>query len=203
MVDVSALLWTLNWPTHGTIETFISGFKLWLSKSLSESDVYLCFDQYLDYSTKSSTRSFCANTTRVHQLDCKTQMLAQDAVLKNSANKKQLNSLICEQILNDNNYLQDVTHAHKLVVSIDQTATKEVSKGRKTSRLDLVSTQEEADIIITQQAIHLAKEDPHSHVRVICDATDVFATFILLHEGKAPDLHDNAITNQKPMLYRH
>ena len=35
----------------------------------------------------------------------------------------------------------------------------QVSKGRKIPRLDIATTQEEADLIITQQAIHLAKED--------------------------------------------
>ena len=51
-------------------------------------------------------------------------------------------------------------------------------KGRKRPRLDLASTHEEADIILTQQAIHLAKEDPESHVCVVSDDTDVFALLV-------------------------
>ena len=43
-VDVSAVIWTLEWPAHGTVATFISGFKTWLSRQLSGADVYLCFD---------------------------------------------------------------------------------------------------------------------------------------------------------------
>ena len=39
VVDVSALLWTLVWPVQGTVETFITTFKLWLSERLTESDV--------------------------------------------------------------------------------------------------------------------------------------------------------------------
>ena len=199
VVDASALLWTLNWPTHGTIETFITGFKVWLSKCLSETDVYLCFDRYFDYSTKSTTRSSRTNTTRVHQLNCKTRLPARDAVLKNSANKKQLNLLICEQILNDDSYLQNVTRAHKLVISVDQAAPKQVSKGRKTSHLDLVSTQEEADIIITQQAIYLAKEDPQSHVRVICEDTDVFALLLYFY---TKEKLQTSLTMQSPIKNR-
>ena len=66
IMDVSAVLWTVDWPTHGTVGTFISGFKAWLRVRLSEADVHLCFDRYRDYSTKSTTRSSRAAATRVH-----------------------------------------------------------------------------------------------------------------------------------------
>ena len=55
--DVSAVLWTLDWPTHGTVESFISNFKRWLANRIAHSDVYLCFDRYHDYSIKSSARN--------------------------------------------------------------------------------------------------------------------------------------------------
>ena len=45
VVDVFALLWILVWPVQGTVVTFITTFKLWLSERLTESDVYLCFDR--------------------------------------------------------------------------------------------------------------------------------------------------------------
>ena len=92
VVDVSAVLWTVHWPANGTVDTFISGFKEWLSVRLFGADVYLCFDRYRDYSTKSTIRSARAAATRVHQLDLRTPLPARDAVLKNSANKAQLNS---------------------------------------------------------------------------------------------------------------
>jgi hypothetical protein len=31
IMDVSAVLWTVEWSAHGTVDTFISGFKVWLS----------------------------------------------------------------------------------------------------------------------------------------------------------------------------
>ena len=102
--DVSAVLWTVDWPSHANVATFISGFKVWLSIRLLEADVHLCFDRYRDYSTKSSTRSARVINTFVHQLDLKTPLPARDAVLKNCANKAQLNTLICEQILIDEDY---------------------------------------------------------------------------------------------------
>ena len=180
VMDVSAILWTVDWPTRGTVGTFISGFKAWLRVRLSEADVHLCFDRYRDYSTKSTTRSSRAAATRVHQLDLKTPLPARDAVLGNSANKAHLNSLICEQILIDEQYLQQVTQHHRLVVTGDDAVPTQVSKGRKIPRLDIATTQEEADLIITQQTIHLAKEDGESRICVLCDETDVFALLVYL-----------------------
>ena len=146
VMDVSAVLWTVNWPTNGTVDTFISGFKAWLSVRLFEADVHLCFDRYRDYSTKSTTR---AAATHVHQMDLGTPLPAWDAVLKNSAKKAQLNSLICEQILIDDQFLQKATQHHRLVVTGDDAVPTQVSRGHKIPRLDLASTHEEADIIIT------------------------------------------------------
>ena len=124
------------------------------------------------------TRSSRAAATRVHQLDLKTPLPARDAVLRNSANEAELNSLICEPILIDEQYLQQVTQHHRLVVTGDDAVPTQVSKGRKIPRLDIATTQEEADLIITQQAIHLAKEDGESRVCVLCDDTDVFALLV-------------------------
>ena len=72
VIDVSAVLWTVDWPAHGTVDSFISNFKRWLSRQLSNADVYLCFDRYHDYSIKSSTtkehnvpsiQAYCDNLT--------------------------------------------------------------------------------------------------------------------------------------------
>ena len=49
IMDVSVVRWTVDWPTHGTVGTFISGFKAWLRVRLSEADVHLCFDRYRDF----------------------------------------------------------------------------------------------------------------------------------------------------------
>ena len=131
MINVSALLWTIDWPINGTFETFISGFKIWLTRQLVGADIYLCFDRYRDYSTKNTTRSARAATNRVHQLELRTPLPARDAILWDSANKAQLNSLIYEQILIDDHFLHAVTQWHKLVVTGDKSVTTQVSRGRK------------------------------------------------------------------------
>ena len=63
-----------------------------------------------------------------------------------------------------------MTQHHRLVVTGDDAVPTQVSKGRKIPRLDIATTEEEADLIITQQAIHLAKEDVESRV---CEADTV------------------------------
>ena len=196
VIDVSAVLWTIDWPAHGTIANFISGFKEWLSQQLSKSDVYLCFDRYFDFSTKSSTRAARAVTARVHQLDLKTPIPARAAVLTNSANKSQLNALINEQLLIDKEFLRRVTHSHKLVVTGDNSVPTQVFKGREIPRLDLETSHEEADIIITHQAIHVAKHDTESQVHVVCDDTDVFA--LLIYYYSKEKLH-SGLTMQSPI----
>ena len=73
-----------------------------------------------------------------------------------------------------------MTQHHRLVVTDDDAVPTQVSKGRKIPRLDIATTQEEADLIITQQIIHLAKEDGESRVCVLCDDIDVFALLVYL-----------------------
>jgi len=63
--------------------------------------------------------------------------------------------------------------------------------------VDLSSTHEEADIFLSQQAIHVAKEDPESRVLVVSDDTDVFA---LLRYFYWSEKLQSAITMQSPII---
>ena len=130
---------------------------------LSEADVHLCFDRYRDYSTKSTTRSSRAAATRVHQLDLKPPLPARDAVLRNSANKAQLNSLICEQIIINEQYLQQVTQHHKLVATGDDAVPTQVSKGRKILRLEVLPQpkKKQTSLLCSKPSIWLRKMDNH------------------------------------------
>jgi len=60
----------------------------------------------------------------------------------------------------DEEFLENVTQCHKLMITEDKAVPIQVSKGRKT--LDLTSTHEETDIVIMQLAINVAKEHPGS-----------------------------------------
>ena len=81
-----------------------------------------------------------------------------------------------------------MTQHQRLVVTGDDAVPTQVSKGCKIPRLDIATTQEEADLIITQQAIQLAKEDGESRVCVISDDTDVFAVLVYFFQGNNSSL---------------
>ena len=186
VIDVSAVLWTIDWPTKGSVQTFVEGFKVWLSSKLSESHTYLVFDRYRDFSIKSSTRAARDTTSsRVHKLNMKSPLPARDSVLKCTKNKVQLNHLLCEQILNDDDFLSQSTQYHHLVVTGDGSIPTQVFKGRKHPHLQLASEHEEADNIMTQQACYIC-QNPQARVSIVCDDTDVFA--LLLHHYAAQNL---------------
>jgi len=111
--------------------SYQDGSLIWLSLQLSGADVYLCFDRYHDYSTKSITRSARATNSRVHHLTLTTPLPARDTVLKNYTNKARLNALICEQVLSDNDFLRNSTQNHKLVVTEDKSEPTQVSEEQK------------------------------------------------------------------------
>ena len=63
VIDGSALLWTVHWPTKGTVEDLAKAVLNNVSKFLQQSDVYLVFDGYFDYSIKGCTRVERCHTT--------------------------------------------------------------------------------------------------------------------------------------------
>ena len=89
-----------------------------------------------------------------------------------------------------------MTQHHRLVVTGDDAVPTQVSKGRKIPRLDIATTEEEADLIITQQAIQLAMEDVESRVCVLCDDTDVFALLVYYFSRKQLQ---SSMTSESPI----
>ena len=51
--DGSAVLYIIHWPVNGTLQDYVTSF--FISKMLKTRDVYLVFDRYRLYSTKSVT----------------------------------------------------------------------------------------------------------------------------------------------------
>ncbi|KAG0729109.1 hypothetical protein GWK47_031017 [Chionoecetes opilio] len=193
VVDVSALLWTLEWPIQGTVETFITTFKLWLSERLTESDVYLCFDRYHDYSIKSSTRNSRSMTARVYNLTLQTRLPSRDAILKNYKNK-----LLCQHILTDDTFLEAVTDSHVLIVTGEESIPTQVHKGQKSLCRDLASTFEEADNIIAQQVVAIGT-NPDARVLALADDTDVFVLLLFFYGNSSLQ---SAIYMQSPVYGR-
>ena len=56
IIDVSAYLWTLKWPSKGKFSLVIDEVKKSLRKLLTKSDVHWINNRYYDYSPKSASR---------------------------------------------------------------------------------------------------------------------------------------------------
>ena len=54
VIDGYALLW--KWPSEGTVNDFVTDVKNRVKKYLDKTDMYLVFDCYYDFSTKSVAR---------------------------------------------------------------------------------------------------------------------------------------------------
>ena len=80
------------------------------------------------------------------KLTAKSPLPPRDAVLKGAANKVQLNLITCEQIINDQEFLDEVTQDHRLLLTGVDPVPTAVYKGRKSAEIDLYSTHEEPDI---------------------------------------------------------
>ena len=102
VLDGSDVLWVVHWPDKGAIADFVNNLKLCPSKKLVDSHLYLIFDRYREYITKSVTRDERTyEASRVFQLTENTPPPSQKAVLAVTANKKQLMSIICSNIIHD------------------------------------------------------------------------------------------------------
>ena len=57
IIDGGALLWIIQWPNQGIIQDFVNNVLEYVFRKFEHSDVYVIFDRYFEYSTKSATRS--------------------------------------------------------------------------------------------------------------------------------------------------
>ena len=88
VIDGSALLWTVHWPADGSVADFFVNVKTRIASYLTNSDVYLIFDRYHEYSIKSTTRDGReTGITRKHHLLRTTKLPAQKVVLSSVENR--------------------------------------------------------------------------------------------------------------------
>ena len=89
VIDGSALLWTIRWPLDGTVEDFVNAFENRIASYLVNSDVYLIFDRYHEYSIKSAAReSRMTDAFTMHHMSLTTKLPSQKTVLSSVVNKK-------------------------------------------------------------------------------------------------------------------
>ena len=119
----------------------MENFKAFLLKKLLDSDVYLIFNRYREYSTKSVTRDARkCEARRVYQLTENTPLPSQKAVLTVSSNKKQLMSIICSSIINDEEFQAQHTTRNKLVITGSDNVPTEIHKGVVIAREDIATS---------------------------------------------------------------
>lgn len=186
VTDGCALLWIPHWPPSSptqqpTVMDYVNKFQDMIKERLSSGDVYLVFDRYEDFSTKYSTRiSRGSDGCRVFQLSPTAPLPSQKLMLTVTQNKKQLIDIICKDIQQDTDFLHKNTEMHKLVITGQDKTPVEISVGGVIiHRHDIVTTHEEADNIIVQQAIRVARDEQRP-VTVLADDTDVY-TLLLYH----------------------
>ena len=176
-IDGCALLWIPQWPFTSTQQTLVMDFVNKFKNQIKESgDVYLVFNRYKSYSTKSSTRiSRMTEGCKVFQLYLAAPLPTQKVTLTITENKKQLIDIICNDLQRDTDFHWKNTEKHKLVITGREKTPVEISSGGVViQRHDIVTTHEEADNIIVQQAI-LVAIDEQKHVTILADDTDVYA----------------------------
>ena len=101
VIDGCALLWSVHWPQQGTVKDYVDNFIRNVMLKAKDSEVYLTFDRYYDYSIKSVTRGARGgkHATRQHHLNLSSPLPPQAVVLQVHANKLQLIDIICDHLV--------------------------------------------------------------------------------------------------------
>ena len=171
-LDGCAILWTISWPTNGTVSDYIRNLKGFLLKQSTLAEVYLVFDRYYNDSIKGLTRkNRDIGASRVYQLTADTPLPSRETVLTVTENKVQLIQLIINDFLENPKSLH---YKHKLVVTGPDPDPFEISNGIIKFRSDLRTFHEEADTIL----IHQVSLFGSGKVIVVADDTDVFVLLV-------------------------
>ena len=172
----------IPWPADGSVNDYITNFKYAIGKRLQVGDVYLIFDRYYDYSAKSVTRGTRETwVNRVHHLQFNSKLPAQKIIIASSKKKNQLTQLIVDDLVRDKKFREDNTRHHKLVVTLADPVSIEISTGGVViSRADLATSHEEADNIIVQQVLSCAAENEQNVITVVADDTSLYCCYIII-----------------------
>ena len=176
IVDASAVLWTISWPSKGgLVSDFIKSFREYIRRELSYGQaVYIIFDRYHTDSIKGHTRTVRASgLTRRFHLQMTTELPPQKTILKSAQNKMQLTDLIVQSLQED-----PIVSSQLLVLTGLEEIPLQIQHGVVADLPSLRTSHEEADVIIINQMLWAIRTQHSSSVKVICDDTDVFALLI-------------------------
>ena len=182
VIDGCAIFYVLSWPpSSGTVGDLVVTYRAYIEKRPKTYDVYLVFDRYREFSTKSVTRaSRGAHISRVHQLTTAMPIPPQKVILTDLENKRQLIALIVEDLCQNVTFPQGVNLNRRLVVTGEDPIPVEITPVAKILREDMKTTHEEADNILAQQMV-LNASQPNKGVSVVSDDTDVFVLLLYFY----------------------
>ena len=124
-----------------------------MAAKLKDQDVHLIFRGYYAYSTKSLALEDRSTCSRVHQLNRDFQLPPRDIVLPLTKIKMQLNKLNFLGHLGGSIILSPCHTTSSIDTDWTRPHSTTISEGQLYPKLDLASCHEEADIVITQEAV--------------------------------------------------
>ena len=131
----------------------------------------MIFDRYFEYSIKSETR-----TEQAGEQACRRPLPPQKVTLTVTQNKVQLIAFTCMH-LTERCQLQP--NHHRLVIIGKDHVPVELWMGILSSRQDLRTTHEEADVIMVQRML-MAAQDGAARINIVCEVIDVFVVSLPL-----------------------
>ena len=99
---------------------------------------------------------------------------SQAASLSIVDNKIQIINLLCDALMDR---FQQLATDKELVITGSDPVPYSIQRGKHQRRMDLKVTHEEADVIIANHVVHIARQT-HKTIHVICDDTDVFVLLV-------------------------
>ena len=193
ILDGCAYLWVTPWPTsspinHPVVADYVYSFMNCVQQKLRYGDVYLVFDRYITNSTKTATRETRGtHGFKVFHLSSTCPLPPQKQVLGVSENKQQLIKIIVEMLVTSIKFPDGCSN--KLIVTGQDSTPTEISPGGIViQRRDLMTTHEEGDAIVVQQAIYAASVE-NKIVQVCADDTDIYVILLYHYRLQALQKH--------------
>ena len=125
---------------------------------MSAADVYLIFDWYREFSIKSDTRQERLDQYRsFHTLTKTSPLPSKEVSLRVRKTKVQLTEMVKADLMENL-----PVFANKLIITSKEDIPVQLHLGRRSVRRDLLTTQEEADVIIPHQVMKANADDKTS-----------------------------------------
>ena len=145
--DVSALLWTISWPSNaGTMGDFIVKFKSIVKHGLTQGNVVLVFDRYYTSSSKSymcmlRQEKNCGG--RVHSLTAEVPLPPKTSIHGVTKNKVPLNKMLAGAMMDPEFYRHATAgQMHSLTVAGTEDVPVEIVGATVVERRDLSSSHD-------------------------------------------------------------